>query len=656
MHNAGNILLVSALISSAYVVGASLLGGIYRSLSWLESARRGLWTTSALIFLASAVLITALVTDQFSLQYVYQYSNSTMPLFYKFAAFWGGQNGSLLFWVLILSVYASLAVFFYRFSHLDLMPYVITTLSILQGFFLILLIFQANPFDLMPFTVVDGRGLNPLLQNYYMTIHPPSLYLGYVGMSIPFAFAMAALISGRLDNQWVIIIRRWTLTAWFFLSLGNLLGASWAYEVLGWGGYWAWDPVENAAFMPWLSASAFLHSVIIQEKRNMLKTWNMALVILSFVLTLTGTFLTRSGIVSSVHSFAQSDIGTYFLVFLVLVVTVSGGFLIYRLPALKSKNHFDSLLSREASFLLNNLVLVGAALAVLWGTIFPVISEAIRGVKITVGAPYFNKVMVPIGLALLVLTGIGPMVPWKKTSVEALKKNFLWPVALCVGTSIPVYLWVSHSVWVVLSFSFCSFVLGTIYLEYYRGIKIRIQNLKESFSTALIRLVSKNERRYGGYIVHFGIVLLFVGFTGSAFKIEKEIQVKQSQAFSIGDYTIQFDNVVPEQDPHKEVIKAQFSVWKHEKPFAYMDAAKVFYKSQVPGEPAQPATEASIRRSLKEDLYLALISFEPSDRTIFIKAIVNPLVQWIWIGGLFVMLGTFVVIWPKSNSLHPRSS
>ncbi|MCB0327367.1 MAG: heme lyase CcmF/NrfE family subunit, partial [Bdellovibrionales bacterium] len=649
MHELGQSFILFALVSSLYTIGASLLGGKFSHLAWVKSAQRSLWASSLLILGASLTLIAALLTDNFNFQYVYQYSNSTMPSFYKFASFWGGQNGSLLFWVLILSVYSSLVTFFHRNKNLDLMPFVITTLSCIQAFFLILLFFEANPFDLMPFSVVDGRGLNPLLQNYYMIIHPPSLYLGYVGMSVPFAFAMAALISGRLDNQWILLIRRWTLTAWFFLSLGNLLGASWAYEVLGWGGYWAWDPVENAAFMPWLSASAFLHSVIIQEKRNMLKTWNMALVILSFVLTLTGTFLTRSGIVSSVHSFAQSDIGTYFLCFLIFVLVISGGLLIYRLPKLKNASRLDSIWSREAAFLLNNLVLVGAAFAILWGTLFPVLSEALRGIKITVGAPYFNKVMVPIGLALLLLTGIGPIIAWKKTTVEQLKKNFLWPILACVATSIPVYFFVSPSVPVVLSFSFCAFVLATIYLEYYKGITIRISTLKESFSTALIRLVSKNERRYGGYIVHFGIVLLFIGFTGSAFKIEKETRVKQGDYFEIGDYTIQFDQVTPTQNAHKDVITARFSIWKNQVPFAYMDASKVFYRSQIPGEPAQPSTEASIRRSLIEDLYLALISFEPENRSIYVKAIVNPLVQWIWIGGLFLILGTVVVMWPKNR-------
>jgi cytochrome c-type biogenesis protein CcmF len=646
--NLGNWFLHLSAFLAFYAAVTSLLGGKLQRKDWILSSRNALWSSAGFVFVCTLLLVTALVRGDFHLEYVFQYTNSTMPLFYKVAALWGGQNGSLLWWLTILSIFSSVALFKHRKTNQNLYPYVITTLAVVQFFFLVLMIFPANPFAELPFGMFkDGRGLNPLLQNYYMIIHPPSLYLGYVGMTVPFAFGMAALISGKLDNEWIMQIRKWTLTAWFFLSIGNLLGASWAYEVLGWGGYWAWDPVENAAFMPWLTASAFLHSVIIQEKRNMLKTWNIILVILSFMLTLTGTFMTRSGIVSSVHAFAQSDIGSYFFVFLVFCLVVSVGLLIYRLPVLKSKSVFDSMISRESAFLFNNLMLVGAAFAILWGTLFPVLSEYVRGVKISIGAPYFNKIMIPIGLMLLLLTGIGPMIPWRKATPEQLKKNFIWPVTMSVLTSIFVFLVISHKPYVVASFSFCMFVLCTIYFEYSRGVKLRMKNLNEDPGTALVRLVSKNERRYGGYVVHFGVVLMFVGFTGSAFKVERELQMLPKDVVKISDYTFRYDEAKPFENSHKEVVSAHFSVWKNGEPFTYSSPARVFYKSQIQGEPAQPATEVDIKRGLKEDLYFALLSFEPKDQSIFVKIVINPLVEFIWIGGLFLILGTVIVMWPK---------
>jgi len=651
MNIIGNLLLHFCLPLTVYIFFASIQAGRTRSVKWLQSSILAQGVCIAWVFACSGLLVGCILTGRYDMAYVYEYSNSTMPLFYKIAALWGGQNGSLLWWLTILCGYVAVLIWQHRKSRSTLFPYVLTTLSVIQMFFVILLLFAANPFDVMPFASMggfeDGRGLNPLLQNYYMIIHPPSLYLGYVGMSIPFAFAMAALISGKLDNEWVITIRKWTLTAWFFLSVGNLLGASWAYEVLGWGGYWAWDPVENAAFMPWLTASAFLHSVIIQEKRNMLKVWNMILVLLSFILTLTGTFLTRSGIVSSVHSFAQSDIGTYFLTFLVLTIVVSVGFLIYRLKELESKNTLDSMVSRESAFLLNNLVFVGAAVAILWGTIFPVLSEAIRGVKISIGPPYFNTVMIPIGLILLLLTGIGPLIAWRKTTFKQLQKTFYWPVLASIVTTVLVTVLYTRHVWVVLTLSFCAFVVTSIFIEYRNGVLIRMKALKENFGLALVRLVRKNERRYGGYIVHLGIVLLFVGFSGAAFKVEKEFQMTQNQAETLGDYTFRYDGIRIDKTPHKEVFTSTFSIWKKDKPYAFAYPAKVMYQSQIAGEPPQPGTEVFIKRSMVEDLYFALLSFDETQSVAFVKVIVNPLVQYIWIGGLFLILGTMIVMWPK---------
>ena len=515
METIGNLVLHFAFVVAVYSIVTSVVGAKTRQFHLVESARNGVWVTSLLVAVCVVMLLACLLQGRFHVSYVHQYTNSTMPVFYKFAALWGGQNGSLLFWLFILCVYSSCAVFFNRKKNLELLPYVITTLMTIAAFFIFLVVFVANPFETLPFEVRDGRGLNPLLQNYYMVIHPPSLYLGFVGMSVPFAFAMSALVSGRLDNQWIREVRIWSLIAWFFLSLGNLLGASWSYEVLGWGGYWAWDPVENAAIIPWFTSSAFLHSAIIQEKRGMLKTWNMVLVILSFLMTIVGTFLTRSGIVSSVHSFAQSNIGSYFLGFIIITTIVSVGFLILRLDKLKSKNVLDSFASRESAFLFNNLILVGMAFAILWGTLFPVFSEWIRGSKITVGPPYFNSLLVPIGIGLLLLTGIGPIVGWRKTTTEQLRRHFLWPTVSMVLASIVLFFILPKTsklltnVYVNLSFSVSVFVIATVALEYAYGVGVRKRVFKEGALIAFIRLLWSNRRRYGGYIVHIGIVLLF---------------------------------------------------------------------------------------------------------------------------------------------------
>ncbi|HLG19678.1 MAG TPA: cytochrome c-type biogenesis CcmF C-terminal domain-containing protein [Bdellovibrionota bacterium] len=650
METAGNILLHLGLVVTVYAVVMSILGARTRRPALVESSRNAVWAAGLIVATCAGLLIACFLTGKFQVEYVYSYSNSTMPGFYKVAALWGGQAGSLLFWVLVLFVYSSAVMWVQRNRSHQLLPYVIATLMTIATFFLVILVFTTNPFNTLPFTPADGRGLNPLLQNYYMVIHPPSLYLGYVGMTVPFAFAMAALMTGRLDNQWILQIRRWTLLAWFFLSMGNLLGASWAYEVLGWGGYWAWDPVENAAFMPWLTATAFLHSVIIQEKRNMLKTWNMVLVILSFLFTMTGTFLTRSGIVSSVHSFAQSGIGSYFLGFLVFAITVSGSLVIYRLKDLQSKNTLDSFLSRESSFLFNNLVLVGGAFAILWGTLFPVLSEWIRGTKITVGPPFFNSVMVPIGLLLLLLTGIGPIVAWRKTTPEQLKQNFLLPVAIAIVASVVTIVF-TRQIYVVASLSFCAFVLASIVGEYRKGIAVRCRTLNEDFVTALLRLVATNRRRYGGYIVHVAIVMLFVGFTGSAFKVEEEMQFKVGETKNIGRYSVRYDSLSDQQDAHKDTVYANVSVFKNGAPFTDMHPARVFYKSHVGGEPAQPNTQVSIQRSLREDLYMALLTYDPNNQSAFLKVIVHPLVQWIWLGGLCLIFGTFIVMWPAGSQI-----
>lgn len=643
-----------ALIVCVFGFLTAIFAQIKKRTVYVRIVRNSVWAMSLAVLTATLSLWQCLLTGRYHVEYVHQHANDTMPTIYKLTALWGGQNGSLLFWLLILCIYSSIVMWQNREKNYNFLPMVAAVLLAIAGFFLVLISFDANPFSVVPFNVDYGQGLNPLLQNYYMIIHPPSLYFGYVGMTVPFAFAVAALITGQLDNRWIVQVRIWTLVAWFFLSLGNLLGASWAYEVLGWGGYWAWDPVENAAFMPWLTASAFLHSAIIQEKRGMLKTWNMALVILSFVMTLLGTFLTRSGIVSSVHSFAQSNIGTYFLVILIATVGVSVGLLLYRLKDLQSQHELDAIVSRESAFLFNNLVLVGAAFAILWGTLFPVLSEWVRGTKITVGAPYFNSIMVPIGLILLFLTGVGPLVAWRKTSEEQLKKHFLWPIVFLLSSSL-ILLFVApktssllNNIYINISFSLCAFVLASIFFEYKHGVALRQKFFKENSLTALTKLVISNKRRYGGYIVHMGLVLLFFGFTGSAYRHEKEFKLKINQVAKIKNYTLKFETLYPDNNKHREKVIAKINVWKNKDFFGELAPSLVFYTPSHDQE-AQQGTEISVIRSIKEDVYAAMITFSPQEQSIYLKIIITPLINFIWFGGLFLVLGGVVVMLPSSK-------
>src|SRR6516164_1115342 len=479
MSQLGSLALLVALLLAVYSIGANFYGARNQRTDFLASARHALWAMCALVTLAVIALWSGLLSSDFSLEYVAAYSSTTLPTPYKFAALWGGQQGSLLFWTWLLSIFTSIAVFQNRRRNPEIAPYATAVLALVAVFFLGMLNFVTRPFDALGLVPAEGTDLNPLLQNYWMAIHPPSLYTGYVSSTIPFGFAAAALITGRLDDSWIRTTRRWAIFSWFFLTLGNMFGARWAYEVLGWGGYWAWDPVENAAFMPWLVMTAYLHSVMIQERKDMLKVWNLVLVGMAFALTLFGTFLTRSGVISSVHSFTQSGLGPYFLTFLLIVIVAYAALLIGRLKLLRTPAEFESYLSREAAFLFNNLVLVGIAFAVFWGTVFPVISEAVRGVKITVGPPYFDKVNGPLVLGLVFLMGVGPLIAWRRTSPQTLMRTFLAPLTMGVGAVVVVFR---------------------------RGVSARRHLVHETSARALVNLVGKNNRRYGGYIIHLGVV------------------------------------------------------------------------------------------------------------------------------------------------------
>ncbi|HZY58325.1 MAG TPA: cytochrome c-type biogenesis CcmF C-terminal domain-containing protein, partial [Candidatus Binataceae bacterium] len=503
--------------------------------------------------------------------------------------------------------------------------------------------FVTRPFDAMIPAPAEGTDLNPLLQNYWMAIHPPSLYTGYVSTTVPFAFACAALITGRLDDGWIRSTRRWALFSWFFLSLGNMFGARWAYEVLGWGGYWAWDPVENAAFMPWLVMTAYLHSVMVQERKDMLKVWNLALIGLAFGLTLFGTFITRSGVISSVHSFTQSGLGPYFLGFLLLVVAVYTGLLLSRIKDLRSPAELESYLSREAAFLFNNLILVGIAFAVFWGTIFPVISEAVRGVKITVGPPFFNKVNGPLALALIFLMGVGPLIAWRRATRKNLLQSFAAPALAGVATGLLVFAWGIRGWYVLTGFSLAAFVLGTVIVEFERGVMARGRMVHESPPRALVNLVAKNNRRYGGYIIHIGVVFAFVAIIGSSFfKTEVKRSVREGQSFEVGPYRLVYLGLSSLDTAHMENLTARLNVMRHGKSVEVLEPAKLLYKRQQ-----QPATKVAIRATLASDLYVVLAGVDAKSGLVTFDVFLTPLVSWLWLGGLMMALGTVVTMWPN---------
>jgi cytochrome c-type biogenesis protein CcmF len=646
MVDVGSLALAVGWVLAIYAAGMAFAGARWRKREFVASAEHATLAVWGCVVIAVAALLHALVTHDFNIEYVAHYSSSTLPLQYTVAALWGGQAGSLLFWALILTSMAAVVILQNREKNRQLLPYVNATLMVVAVFFLSMLMFVTPPFQRLAFTPAEGRDLNPLLQNYWMTIHPPSLYLGFVGCSVPFAFAIAALITGRVDDVWIRTTRRWTLLAWFFLSMGNLFGAEWAYLVLGWGGYWAWDPVENAAFMPWLTCTAFLHSVMIQEKKNMLKVWNVVLVILTFALTIFGTFLTRSGVISSVHSFTQSGLGPFFIGFLGLVLAVSIGLLVWRLPLLRSENQLDSVLSRESAFLLNNLIFVGIAFAVFWGTVFPVISEAVRGVKITVGPPFFNRVNAPLGLVLLFLTGVGPVIAWRRASARNLQRNFLVPLAMGFATGVVLLIAGIRHYYAIVSFSLCAFVLATIVMEFYRGVRARQAMMGERTLAALLHLIGKNRRRYGGYIIHIGVVMVFIAITGtSAFRQEEQITLKPGDSFEMGGYTLRYEGVEPRDTPHIAYLPARVTVLKDGRQIDTLHPEKRFYK-----KPEQPTTEVAIRSTLGSDLYLVLGSYDEASRMATIQAYLNPLVGFLWWGGIVLACGTAVTIWPARTA------
>ena len=642
MNQIGTVAIFLALAASIYSAVGSVYGATQRRRDIIASGEHAAWAAWGLVSIASIALLHALITHDFSLKYVASYTSTTLPLRYRISALWGGMEGSLLFWVLILTCMTALTLWQNRARNRELMPYVTATCMITAGFFLALLAFVTPPFATLPFTPAEGTDLNPLLQNYWMQIHPPALYFGYVTWTIPFGFAIAALATGRLDDLWIRTSRRWVLAAWFFLTVGNVLGARWAYEVLGWGGYWAWDPVENAAFMPLMTGTAYLHSVMIQERKDMLKVWNMVLIIMTFCLTIFGTFLTRSGVISSVHSFTQSGLGPFFLAFLAAVIAVSVTLLMMRLKDLRPRHELDSMLSRESAFLFNNLLLVGIAFATFWGTVFPVLSEWVRGVKITVGPPFFNRVNAPLGIALLLLMGIGPIIAWRRSTFKKLVETFRWPTIVGLGSGTVAYVLGMRSITAVIVVSISAFVLHTIAWEFHTGAIARKTMLGESYLTALVNITAKNQRRYGGYIIHLGVVFMFLGITmSSVYKVQMLTKpLNPGESFTLGRYTLRYDGVRDQTDAHMDRLIATLTVFENGKQITVLEPEKRFYK-----RPEQPATEVAFRSTLRDDLYVILGAADEQKAATF-QAYINPLVAWLWIGGIVVIIGTAMAIVP----------
>ncbi len=648
MADIGTLAIALALLFAVFAVAASAYGGLGRHGMWVRSGEHAAYVVFALVATAVGILLHALLTHDFSIEYVASYSSSTLPVRYTVAALWGGQKGSLLWWVFILSVFSTIVHVQNRRRNRALMPWVTVVLMTVATFFLSLLVFIVPPFE-RGRQALEGADLNPLLQNYWMIIHPPSLYIGFISSTVPFAFGLAALATGKLDDGWIRTTRRWAIFSWFFLSLGNLFGAKWAYEVLGWGGYWGWDPVENAAFMPWLTSTAFLHSVVIQEKKGMLKVWNMSLVLLTFSLTIFGTFITRSGVISSVHSFTQSGLGPFFVAFLVLVIGASLALLVARLPELRSENTLESFVSRESAFLFNNLLFLGIGFAVFWGTVFPILSEWVRGVKITVGPPFFNKVTTPLGIALLFLTGIGPIIAWRRASLRNLRRGFAIPVAVAGAATIALLVGGVRHVAALLTFAGGIFVITAIVLEFVRGVRARQALVHERAPRAFVRLVGRNRRRYGGYLVHIGIAFMFIGVAGSsAFKIERQVTVQEGESFPVGRYTLRYDGLRETDTPHVATLAAAVTVLRDGEVVDELAPEKRFYK-----KPRQPTTEVAIRSTLAEDLYVILGTYDPESKSVTLQAYVNPLVAWLWIGGLVLVAGTAVAIYPSAAERAP---
>ena len=663
--NLGYGTLIISLIVCLYGIGASIYGLRRNIPAWVDSARDAMLLTFPLITLVALSIIFLLVSGAYEVEYVSSVTSNSMPFYLKVTALWGGQAGSLVFWSWLMSAFASAATLRKWERDRELLPWVIIVALVTLVFFLSLVIFVENPFvrlwqvpgktDLVtamfqpangvPFTPRDGRGLNPLLRHPGMVIHPPMLYLGFVSFVIPYAFAIAALITGRNDDRWIRITRKWTLAAWLFLSLGLILGGRWAYDVLGWGGYWGWDPVEIAAFMPWLTGTAFLHSVMIQEKRGMLKRWNMVLIILTYDLMIFGTFLTRSGVLSSVHAFAQSAIGPLFFGFIGITLVASLALLYYRWDMLKSENQLTSMLSRESLFLVNNLLFMGILVVCFWGVIFPLISELVTGQKVTVGPPFYERATGPLWLGLLLLMGIAPLAAWRHSTVKTLGRAIWKPTIASIVVAV-VVLATGMRNWAALLGIWLSALVGFVTLyEFWRGAYARHKSHGENLLFAFWNLAGRNRRRYGGYVIHLGIVLMAIGIIGiEMFQTETQGTISLGETMTLGDYTMAYDSLAEfDTADNRNVARAVVSVYKSGNYVGELYPRRdYFYESQ------QPMTIPGVRSSFEDDFYVLLVDWQPiSTQAATFKIYHNPLVNWVWLGGFVFIFGTLVASWPE---------
>jgi cytochrome c-type biogenesis protein CcmF len=647
MENIGALSILLAFCLAVFAVIAALAGKYGRRPYLVVSAERAVYSVWVLLTIASGLLVYALVTSDFRLAYVVAHSDQAMSPLYKFTAWWGGQEGSLLLWSWLLATYSAVAIRTNRRKFREMIPIVVAILMATDAFFISLITFVVSPFQVLMagqgiISVADGRGLDPLLQWWTMAIHPPMLYLGYVGTAVPFAFAMASLVTHQPGEGWIHTTRRWAIVTWLFLTAGIILGMGWAYTVLGWGGYWGWDPVENASVMPWITATAFLHSVMMQEKKGMMKVWNMVLVSATFLLSILGTTLTRTGLVASVHAFAQSPIKPYFTTFLIAAAALVVIAIVSNLSFLKSEAKLESVVSRESSFLFNNLILLASCFAILWGTLFPVIMEALTNEKETIDSPYYLSVVVPIGLFLLFLTGVGPLIAWRRSSLDSLRRAFLIPAVAGLAAVAGLVASGIRNPMALISFGLCAFVITTILSEFWKG--SRAISTKESLALphAAFELTWRNTRRYGGYLVHLGIVSIFVGFTGSAFNLHETRNVGLGETVRFGHYDLKLASVNDGANSNYEFSHAAVEVFRNGKEITLLEPEIRLYRASQ-----SQNSVVGIRRALNEDLYVNYAGVLPDGSKATLQLYAFPLVSWIWIGFWIVLSGTVICLIPS---------
>src|SRR6267142_1888094 len=658
----GNLSLWLAFLVGLWGAITGFVGGAQQRPDLQQSARNATFALFGALLVAVISLELAIFRHDFSLQYVASRTSRHLPTFYLWSAMYSGQEGSLLFWAAVLSLFGAMTQLLTSRRHRAYLPYVAAITSLVATFFVSGMLFApAKTFQRAAFNPLGRPGTNPPPQKPRVGFHPPMLYLGYISITIPFAFAMAALLTKKLDADWLVAVRKWTIVSWLFLSIGLLIGMWWAYVELGWGGYWAWDPVENAALLPWLVMTAFLHSVMIQEKRGMLKKWNLALILGAWLLSIFGTFITRSGVISSVHSFTQSSVGYFFLGFLVVSAIASAVLYVKRLPLLEAEATLESMVSREASFLFNNLLLIGIAFSVLWGTLFPILSEAVKGTKITVGPPFFNQVNVPLGLALLAMTGVGPLIAWRRASVPNLRRQFVVPLTSGVFVLLVLLVAGMRDVGALMAVSLGGFVFATVTQEFARGARARHRQYGEPTALAVVQLLARNRRRYGGYIVHVGIVLLFVAFAGMAFKTETQATLRPGESATLKSpyghvYTFTHLGISQYNALNREVTAALVEVRRDGQPIGRLRTEKRQHVDALGRPTFEPSTEVGIRSGLREDLYVVLGGLVNGTEQAVYRFTINPLVWWVWFGGFVVVIGGLIVLWPGGGPVAVKGS